>query len=85
MDGELSAGAVISLALSPAPVFDLVALEVGLVLHNLDEAHDCPALREIERGKRKKKELPMGDTKGTKKVRANQATKPGKILVRIPL
>mmetsp|Transcript_32656 Transcript_32656/g.94429 ORF Transcript_32656/g.94429 Transcript_32656/m.94429 type:complete len:421 (+) Transcript_32656:181-1443(+) len=36
-------GVVVRLALTPTTVFDLVALEVGLVLDDLDERHGCPS------------------------------------------
>jgi len=39
LDDEPSSGIVVSLALSSSFELDLVALEVRLVLHNLNESH----------------------------------------------
>ena len=39
LDNHPPSGKVVCLALPPAPVFDLVTLEVSIVLENFDEAH----------------------------------------------
>lgn len=56
--GQPLAGAIISLALTPSPVLDLVALEVGLVLDNLHEAHDEEEGDEDGKGEERKNVQP---------------------------
>ena len=47
LDDEPLSGEVVSLTLPSSSVLDLVPLEVGLVLDNLDETHGCYDRKEL--------------------------------------
>ena len=47
LDDEPLSGVVVGLTLSSSSILDLVPLEVGFVLNNLDETHGCYDRKEL--------------------------------------